>query len=298
MTRGIKIPYASEDPPSGRSQAGGYGHLCAALAVTLAVAVGATSCAALPHRHRADPAPSAPRTRLPHSATTVLSGPPGWIAAAAAQTFFASAPVVVLADPGHPGALTAAAVDSGRSARAVPADPRAAGQALVSRALQAQIRALKPRAVLASWRGRRRTCALAAGDPYCYRPGNAACHKGSPAPEPGGAARAPWRLRCSDGGGGYHGTGRGRAGDRCHRPRPPGRPGGNRRAGAVRPRQSWRSAPGSGPREGWHYGSPSPRPGSSCPAADRYSFPSTGWSRCTGIPAPLPRGTRPAGPAG
>ena len=132
-----------------RADHGRLRHLCAALAVTLAVAVGATSCASTtaPPPRRA-PAPSAPRTRLLHSATTVLSGPPGLIAAAAAQTFFASAPVVVLADPGHPGALTAAAVDAA-GAHAPFLLTASAGQALVSRALQAQIRALKPRAVLA-----------------------------------------------------------------------------------------------------------------------------------------------------
>jgi hypothetical protein len=78
----------------------------------------------------------------------VLSGPPELIAGAAAQTFFASAPVVVLADPGQRGALTAAAADAA-GAHAPLLLTASAGQELVSRVLQALIRALKPRAVLA-----------------------------------------------------------------------------------------------------------------------------------------------------
>jgi hypothetical protein len=90
----------------------------------------------------------APQTRPPASATTVLSGPAGEIAASAAQSFFASAPVIVLADPGRPAALQAAASDAVRL-HAPLLLTATAGQALVSRALQAQIHGLKPRAVLA-----------------------------------------------------------------------------------------------------------------------------------------------------
>jgi hypothetical protein len=143
-----------------------------ALVIMFAVAVTATSCAspaASPPRRV--PAISAARTRPPGSATTVLSGPPDVIAAAAAQSFFASAPVVVLADPARPAALAAAAADAvrvhapllltatggeaGGQARttACTASKPEAGRscvtvALVSRALQAQIHALEPRAVL------------------------------------------------------------------------------------------------------------------------------------------------------
>jgi hypothetical protein len=119
------------------------------LAVTLAVAMGATACASTaaspPRRVQARPAP---RTRPPVSATTVLSGPAGVIAASAAQSFFASAPVIVLADPGRPAALATAASDAVRL-HAPLLLTATAGQALLSRALQAQIRSLKPRAVLA-----------------------------------------------------------------------------------------------------------------------------------------------------
>jgi hypothetical protein len=121
----------------------------AALAVALAVAAGVTSCAsaAAPPARRV-PARLVSRTRRPAAVTTVLSGPPDAIAAGAAQSFFASAPVIVLADPGHPAAVVAAAADAVR-AHAPLLLTAAAGQALIGPALQAQIRALKPRAVLA-----------------------------------------------------------------------------------------------------------------------------------------------------
>jgi hypothetical protein len=134
----------------------------AALAITLAV-VGATSCTSpAPPPRPAPTTPSAPRTRPPASVTTVLSGPPDVIAAAAAQSFLVSAPVVVLADPSRPAALAAAEADAARvhapllltAAAGQACTVSAAGRscdtaALVSEALQAQIRALKPRAVLA-----------------------------------------------------------------------------------------------------------------------------------------------------
>jgi hypothetical protein len=145
-----------------------------ALVIALAVTVGATSCtgAAAPPPRRVSTR-SAARTRPPASATTVLSGPPDVIAAAAAETLLASAPVVVLADPSRPGALAAAAADAVRvhapllltatgrvaggqvrTTAACRAGAPGAGRscatvALVSRALQAQIQALDPRAVLA-----------------------------------------------------------------------------------------------------------------------------------------------------
>ncbi len=117
----------------------------AALAVTLAVAVGATSCtaAAAPPSRRVLTR-LAPRARPPASAVVVLSGAPAVLASAAAQSFLASAPVVVLADPGRPAVLAAAAADAMR----VHA-PLLLTAAAVSGALRAQIHALKPRAVLA-----------------------------------------------------------------------------------------------------------------------------------------------------
>jgi len=117
--------------------------------MSLAVVVGATSCASAPApKPRQAPRRPAARTRPPVSATTVISGSSGAIAATAAQSFFVSAPVVVLADPGHPAALAAAAGDAVH-AHAPLLLTAPGGQAPVSRALDAQIRALKARAVLA-----------------------------------------------------------------------------------------------------------------------------------------------------
>jgi hypothetical protein len=86
-----------------------------ALITALAVAAGTASCTspAAPAPRRV-PVISAPRTRPPASATTVLSGAPDAVAAAAAQSFFASAPVVVLASPGNPAVLAKAAADAVR----------------------------------------------------------------------------------------------------------------------------------------------------------------------------------------
>jgi hypothetical protein len=110
---------------------------------------GATSCAnASAPKPRQPPSHPAVQTRSPVSATTVISGTSGAIAATAAESFFASAPVVVLADPGHPATLAAAAGDAVHAH--APLLLTAAGdQALVSRALDAQLRALKARDVLA-----------------------------------------------------------------------------------------------------------------------------------------------------
>jgi hypothetical protein len=89
----------------------------------------------------------------------MLSGPPDVVAAATAQSLFASAPVVVLADPSRPATLAVAADDAMRvhapllltaPGRAADGATTAATRAvLVNRALQVQIHALQPRAVLA-----------------------------------------------------------------------------------------------------------------------------------------------------
>jgi hypothetical protein len=120
-----------------------------ALAISLIVVVaGATSCASSASKPRQAAGRPDVQTRAPVSATTVISGSSGAIAATTAQSFFASAPVVVLADPGHPATLTAAAGDAVHAH--APLLLTAAGdRAPVSRALDAQLHALKVRAVLA-----------------------------------------------------------------------------------------------------------------------------------------------------
>jgi hypothetical protein len=148
-----------------------------AVLVMVAAAGGAVSCAGAAARH-GPPAHVrlAARTRVPAAATSVLAGAPDVVAGGVASRLFASAPVVVVASPGGPADLAAAAGSALRAhaplllltsappggtapagaatptaraaARTVsgrPADPAA----MVSAVLRAQIRALDPRAVLA-----------------------------------------------------------------------------------------------------------------------------------------------------
>ena len=58
---------------------------------------------------------------------------------------------------------------------------------------------------------------------------------------------------------------------------------------AARPRQVLAVGAGFGLRACWRRGSPWPRPGCSCPAAARSSFPSACWSRCTVTPGSVAR---------
>ncbi len=144
-----------------------------ALVMLSAVGVGAASCASAgSYAQRAAPRVSA-RTRQPASAVSVLTAAPDVLAADVAQDLFASAPVVVLAAPGRPAALAAAAADAVRAhapllltsaqptlaartgtAAACPGGGRGAWRpcvaaSLVDGALRAQIHALDPRALLA-----------------------------------------------------------------------------------------------------------------------------------------------------
>jgi hypothetical protein len=97
-------------------------------------------------------------------ATSVLAGAPDVVAGGVASRLFASAPVVVVASPGRPAGLAAAARSALRAhapllltagpaartaARTVSGRP-AGPAAVVSAMLRAQIRALDPRAVLAA----------------------------------------------------------------------------------------------------------------------------------------------------
>jgi len=153
----------------------------AVLALLAVVTVGTTSCSAAA-RHdtgaaRHDlPAPVrlAPRTRLPASATSVLTGPPDVVAADVAQRLFVSAPVIVVASSSPradvaaarqalrayapllltvagtggsaPGGITTTAL---RAAARSASGSSAATPAVVSAALRERIRALDPHVVLA-----------------------------------------------------------------------------------------------------------------------------------------------------
>jgi hypothetical protein len=123
----------------------------AAMALVLSAAVlGTTSCAGSAARPpRTHDLPAA-RTRLPSSATSVLTGAPDVMTAALARTLFASAPVVVVADASRAAGLAAAVRQAGRThAPLLLASSRASAGADAAAALRAGIRALHPRAVLA-----------------------------------------------------------------------------------------------------------------------------------------------------
>jgi hypothetical protein len=179
MTNGVSLVlprWRVLGSPAGGGRTSGPLAAAAAVALLAVVCVGTASCsgpAPAPHDGHDPPVPVrlAPRTRPPASATSVVTGTPDVIAESVAQELFASAPVIVIADPDAPAdaaaarqALRAHAPLLLTSAR--PAKPASAGTvttalrtavrpavpaaaAVVSVVLRKQIRALDPRAVLA-----------------------------------------------------------------------------------------------------------------------------------------------------
>jgi hypothetical protein len=144
-----------------RGRAGMPAAAGAVLTLCAAVAVGTASCSSAVGAARHDPpvpAPPAPRTRLPTSATSVLSGPPDMVAVGVAQRLFASSPVVVVASPSPSVDLAAVRpalrahapllLTSARTGGAA-LGPSSSRAAVVSAMLRAQISALNPRVVLA-----------------------------------------------------------------------------------------------------------------------------------------------------
>jgi hypothetical protein len=152
----------------------------AMLVLLSAVAVGTASCGISAAPVQRAYVRLVAQTRAPASATSVLAGTPDVLAAGLARDLFADAPVVVVASANRPADLAAAASRAEQAhapllltwSRAVPAaasaPARGAGAsmaartaagtaaaqtggtaALVSAALQAEIHALQPRAVLA-----------------------------------------------------------------------------------------------------------------------------------------------------
>jgi hypothetical protein len=122
----------------------------AAVAVVLASVTAATSCTGAGRPGQQSHVRLAARTRLPASQTSVLAGAADVVAGSLAQELFASAPVVIVANPDRPAELAAAARSSLRAqAPLLLASARAGGPA-VSAMLRAQIKALDPRAVLAA----------------------------------------------------------------------------------------------------------------------------------------------------
>jgi len=122
------------------------------LALLAAVTVGTTSCSAAPAHDPPAPARLAPRTRLPVSATSVLTGTPDEIAEGVAGRLFASAPVIVVASPNRQADLTAAreALRAHAPLLLTASSSSTATAAVVSAALRAQVSALDPHVVLAA----------------------------------------------------------------------------------------------------------------------------------------------------
>jgi hypothetical protein len=111
------------------------------------VALGTTSCAQTPgHARRPSDVRFAACTRLPTLAASVLSGPPDVVAADVAQSLFACAPVIVIANAGRPASLTIAVTDAERADAPLLLS---GARGLISPALQAAIDVLRPRTVLA-----------------------------------------------------------------------------------------------------------------------------------------------------
>ena len=159
---------------TGRGRSRGLLEAGAVLALLATVCAGATSCSRVARQDPPAPAPLASQTRLPAAATSVLTGTPDVIAEGVAQELFASAPVIVIASPDKSADATAARQALQRHApmlltSAEPGQPASAGAttvavhtpvrpafgsaqagaAVISAALQARIKALDPRVVLA-----------------------------------------------------------------------------------------------------------------------------------------------------
>ncbi len=146
----------------GRVQARGLRWSWAMLALS-AVGLAATSCAAAAHAARKDPVVLVARTRPPASASSVLAGSPAVLAVGVAEQLFAAAPVVVVANASDPADLPAAAARAerahapllltspGAAAPSASATAPSGGASAPSggAAIQAAVRALHPRAVLA-----------------------------------------------------------------------------------------------------------------------------------------------------
>src|SRR5260221_13934064 len=105
---------------TGRGGAGMPRAAGAVLVVMGAVAVGTTSCAGAARHDQQAHVRLAGRTRLPASATSVLTGGGGVVAEGAGQRLLASAPVGVVAKPNRPAEPAAAA---SQNPRAHPARP-------------------------------------------------------------------------------------------------------------------------------------------------------------------------------
>ena len=122
--------------------------MLSASVIALVSSLGAAAPVARPAR------PLAARAHAPASAATVLSGLPDAVAAGAARELLASAPAVVVADPGDAARLLAAARWAVREhapllLATAPEPGRPVPGPVISAGTRAEIRALRPRVVLA-----------------------------------------------------------------------------------------------------------------------------------------------------
>jgi hypothetical protein len=123
----------------------------AALLMVVAAVAGATSCTSAAHHDQPVKVqvPLAAQTRMPAATTSVLTGAADVVAADTAQRLFASAPVVVVANPGPPAELAAAVQSALRAHAPLLLTSAATGGTGPDAMVRAQIQALNPRTVLA-----------------------------------------------------------------------------------------------------------------------------------------------------
>jgi len=115
-----------------------------------AVALVTASCAGTAAQPVRAPDPAAAQTRRPPSATAVLAGSPPSVTVGVARDLFAAAPVVVVASASDPAGLGPAIIQAGRAhAPLLLIDPAAGPATGGAAAVDTEIRALHPRAVLA-----------------------------------------------------------------------------------------------------------------------------------------------------
>ena len=181
--------------------------ITSASVVALAGILGAAAPVSRPAR------PLAAQTHAPAAAATVLGGAPETVAAGAAQQLFASAPVVVIANPGDRGLRAAARQAVRVHAPLLLATAPSPGRAAVAGAATlAAAQALHARSVLAVGVGRAALAARLRGSVWsatwrgCPRPGRRCRCPGCAAPAPpapggGGTGRGHHRAGGGSAGG-------------------------------------------------------------------------------------------------
>ena len=143
----MQYVFRALDVRPARTRTRTFRRAAAALVLFSAVAFGTMSYMAAAAKPQSADAPLMAHTRAPGAATSVLSGAPEVIAAAVARQLFASAPVVVVADPDRPADRARAAAVAERAA--APLLLTSGRPAQGGSVLRAEIGALAARTVLA-----------------------------------------------------------------------------------------------------------------------------------------------------